>query len=367
VGKVLVIGGGFGGCCAAHMLSEKGWEVTVVESAPVLGGGVRTFFYGGHPYTYGPSHFLTQDEKRFEFLNRYVPMRLIPEHEFLTYVERDQTFWHFPIHSDEIDQMPDRDQNPAEVAAASGVEQARNLEEYWLRSVGKTLYGKFVDTYSRKMWGIPSNAEIDDFGFSPKGVAINTGTKACWTSYISAFPIKLNGYNDYFDIATEKSQVHLRTKIEAYDVERYRVKIARQWHTYDAIVSTTYPEVLMNNAFGPLRWIGRDFFKIVLPVPEVFPPNVYFLYYANEEPFTRIVEYKKFYRYEAPTTLLGLEIPSLNNKLYPYPTTRDQAQAQRYLDALPRNVFSIGRAGVYRYIDVDDIIQQCWDLVATLS
>lgn len=364
--NVLVIGGGFGGCCAAHLLSEKGWDITLVEKAPFLGGGCKTFVYGGHPYTYGPRHFLTQKEELFDFLNRYVPMRRIPEHEFLTYIERDSNFYHFPIHKDEIDLMPDREKIYAELGNAVGAESARNLEEYWLRSVGPTLYSKFIENYSKKMWQIESNTEITDFSFSPKGVALKTGPKAAWTGAISAFPLKINGYDDYFDIAARDVNVLLNTTIEGYDVENYRVKIDGKWHTYDIIVSTTSPEIVLNNVFGPLRWIGRDFFKIVLPVEEVFPKNVYFLYYANEEPFTRIVEYKKFYRYESPTTLLGLEIPSFKNKLYPYPVHEDQEIAQKYFDALPDNVFSIGRAGSYRYVDVGMIIEQCMDLTNSL-
>lgn len=365
--RVLVIGGGMAGCCAAHVLSEKGWQVTLVETAPFLGGGCKTFTYGGHPYTYGPRHFLTRDERLFAFMNRYVPMRSLAEHEFLTYVERDSAFYHFPIHRDEISLMPDRDKIEAELNGLTGVEAARNMEEYWIRSVGPTLYSKFIDSYSKKMWKIESNVEIDDFAFSPKGVALKTGPKAAWTEAISAFPIKINGYDDYFDIATKDADVHLKTEIESYDLERYRVKIQGEWHTYDIIVSTISPEVVLNNAFGPLRWIGRDFLKIVLPVKEVFPPNVYFLYYANVEPFTRVVEYKKFYRHDSATSLIGLEVPSFSNKLYPYPTRKDQEIAQKYLDALPRNVFSIGRAGVYRYIDIDDIIQQALDLASSLS
>ncbi|MBM4437327.1 MAG: FAD-dependent oxidoreductase [Actinobacteria bacterium] len=365
---VLVIGGGMAGCCAAHLLSEKGWKVTLVESAPFLGGGVKTFQYGGHPYTYGPRHFLTKDETLFKFLDRHVPLRRIPEHEFLTYVERDPGFYHFPIHRDDIELMPDRDKILGEIETASGVEEARNLEEYWLASVGPTLYDKFVKTYSAKMWQLASNTELDDFAWSPKGVALKTGPKAAWTEAISAFPYKLNGYDDYFDIATQKTTVKLRTTIEAYDVEHHRVKIGGRWHTYDIIVSTSSPEVLLNNAFGPLRWVGRDFLKIVLPVEEVFPENVYFLYYANDEPFTRIVEYKKFYRYKASTTLLGIEIPSFRNKLYPYPVGKDQAIARKYLAALPPRVFSIGRSGSYEYrIDIAGCIRQGLDLAAQLA
>jgi len=361
--KVLVVGGGMAGCCAAHFLSKKGWDVTLVEKDAFLGGGCKTHFYGGHPYTNGPRHFLTQDEKLFEFLNRYVPMRRIPEHEFLTYIERDPGFYHYPIHQDDIGLMPDREKIRQELSNRREIHSARNLEEYWIGSVGMTLYSKFVDSYSKKMWQVDSNTEIDTFDWSPKGATLKIGPKAAWTEAISAFPFKINGYDDYFDIATGDAEVHLNTTIEEYDVERYRVKIQGEWHTYDIIVSTISPEIILNNAFGPLRWVGRDFLKVVLPVEEVFPPNVYFLYYANDEPFTRIVEYKKFYRYSSPSTLMVIEIPSFSNKLYPYPVRRDQEIAQKYFDALPENVFSIGRAGSYRYIDIDDVILQSMNLV----
>lgn len=365
--RVLIIGGGFAGCIAADMLTGKGHDVTLVERAPVLGGSCRTFTHGGHPYTLGPRHFLTRREEVFDFLNRKCPMRRYDAgHEFLTYIERDERFYHFPIHRDEVEEMPDREEILAELAACPGPEGAKNLEEYWMFSVGPRLYDKFVDGYSRKMWDIPSNTEITDFAFTPKGVALKTGSKAAWSDAISGFPFAMNGYDDYFPAATADAKVHLGTEIEDYDLLNHKVKIVGEWHAYDIIVNTISLEVALKNEFGPLRWMGRDFLKLVLPVESVFPPEIYFLYYANDEPFTRIVEYKKFYHYESPTTLLGIEIPSKRNKLYPYPTKKDQAIHQRYMDMLPENVFSIGRNGSYRYLDVGLIIEQCMEVFKDL-
>ena len=359
--KILIIGGGFAGCIAAQMLSEKGHKVTVIERATELGGTCRTFWYGGHPYTLGPRHFLTRREDVFEFLNKSCPMRRYDHgHEFLTYVERDKRFYHFPIHRDEVNEMPDAANILEELAKVPGPEGARNLEEYWMMSVGETLYEKFVNSYSKKMWGIDSNAELTDFGFTPKGVALKSGSKAAWDDAISGFPLAPNGYDDYFPIATKDCEVHLNTNIDAYDIAKHRVKIAGEWRTFDIIISTISPEIVMNNAYGSLRWMGRDFFKLVLPVEWVFPKEVFFLYYANEEPFTRIVEYKKFYQYDSPTSLIGIEIPSFRNKLYPFPTKKDQGIHQQYMDALPKNVYFIGRNGSYRYLDVGLIIEQCF-------
>lgn len=361
--KILVIGGGFAGCIASQMLTGQGYDVTMIEQASYLGGGCKTFTYGGHPYTLGPRHFLTKKEEVFAWLHKSCPMRRYPEgHEFLTFVEGDQRFYHFPIHRDEVDEMPDAAEIRAEIDRCPGPDGAQNLEEYWLMSVGPTLYEKFVNKYSKKMWQIEDNKELTDFSYTPKGVALKTGGKAAWagdTSTISAFPFAMNGYDDYFPLATRDTKVHLNTTIEAFDIEKHRVKVAGEWQHYDVIISTIFPEVLMNNAFGPLRWMGRDFVKMVMPVETVFPEHVYFLYYANDEPFTRLVEYKKFYQYKSPTTLIGMEIPSKKNKFYPFTTKKDQAQAQLYFDALPKNVHSIGRSGTYRYLDVGNIIEQC--------
>lgn len=89
--KVLIIGGGgFAGVVTSRLVSElKDMKVTLLEKSSDLGAGVRTNFYGGHPYTFGPRHFLTHNKDVFDYLNKIVPMRSCGEHEFITYVEQD--------------------------------------------------------------------------------------------------------------------------------------------------------------------------------------------------------------------------------------------------------------------------------------
>ena len=74
--KVLIIGGGFAGCAAADLISKKypNYDITLVEKSSFLGAGNKTHYYGGHPYTFGPRHFLTQDEPVYEYLNEILPI-----------------------------------------------------------------------------------------------------------------------------------------------------------------------------------------------------------------------------------------------------------------------------------------------------
>ncbi len=370
----LVIGGGFAGCAAAHLLSANGaWDVTLVEAAPFLGGGCKTLWYGGHPFTFGPRHFLTQNEKVYEYLNQHCPLRRCNDHVFLTYVEQDAQFYNYPVHIDDVDRMPERDQIHAELEEAralSGSIEARNFEEFWIASIGRTLYDKFVNTYSQKMWMVDDNKTIDDFNWSPKGVTLKEGPREAWDSAISAYPHARNGYDDYFEIATADTNVRLRTRIEAYDLPAKTVVVDGEKQSYDVIVNTLSPDTVMNGEYGDLPYIGRDFYKFVLPIAHAFPENVYFLYYASQEPFTRLVEYKQFTRqnYDADSTIIGMEIPSRNGRYYPVPLTSEYARAKKYLDAMPDGVFSIGRAGSYQYrVDVDDCIAQAMEIAESLK
>ena len=53
--KIVVIGSGFGGLAASLRLKAKGYEVTLVEKHPDLGGRARVFKRGNFIYDGGPT------------------------------------------------------------------------------------------------------------------------------------------------------------------------------------------------------------------------------------------------------------------------------------------------------------------------
>ena len=364
--NALIVGGGFAGCATAHQLELLGgWDVTLIEKSKFLGAGNKTRWYGGHPYTFGPRHFLTPYEDVFSYINEIIPLRLCPEHEFLTYVERDNEFYAYPINMQDVRKMPDFDEIEDELTTIknsgyAGVKNAKDLEEYWVASVGKTLYSKMIDKYNKKMWLVDDNKKIDTFNWSPKGVTLKDGPKRAWDKSISGYPYSLDGYDKYFPFATKESRVLLDTTCKVSNISKKEVIINNEKKRFDLIVSTIGPDVFLNEEFGPLEYIGRELKLIVFPTEYVFPENVYFLYYANEEPFTRLVEYKKFTHHNSKTSLIGMEIPTLNGGYdYPVPFKKQQILARKYFDLMPEGVYSIGRAGSYLYgIDIDDCIRQ---------
>jgi UDP-galactopyranose mutase len=359
--KAVIVGGGFAGCTAAFMLKQKGFDVTVLEGNSVLGGGCRTYFYHGHPYTYGPHHLLINVNEMFiwDYFSQFATLREL-KHHTLTYVSRDDRFYTYPIHKDEIAGMPDKEKIYEELAGRGDVSKSRNFEEYWINSVGKILYDKFINTYSKKMWQLKDNREIDEFAFSPKGVALKEGSKQCFEGQkVIAYPVELEAYNPYFDKCVEGCRVVYDTFVQKFDPGRKRVFANGEWIQGDVLVNTASIDMVFDYMYGELRYIGRDFLKIILPVERVIPEPYFYLHYAGDEPYTRIVEYKLLTGYKSPDTLIIVETPSFSNKLYPYLIKSEIEKANKYLAALPEGVFSIGRMGKYHYDNMDIIVKDC--------
>ena len=158
----------------------------------------------------------------------------------------------------------------------------------------------------------------------------------------------------------------LNTAPERIDPIKKEVLISGEKMSCDVLVSTVSPDMLFDFQYGELPYMGRDFMKLILPIERVTPEPYYFIHYANDEPFTRVFEYKLLTRHKSKNTLLGIEFPSKKNKLYPYPIKSEIARAKKYLDLLPDDVFSIGRSGKYFYDNQDMIIKDCLELFSKL-
>ena len=373
--KALIIGGGIGGCVAAFELHNRGWKVEIAEGSNLLGAGVRTFNIGGHPCTFGPRHFLTQNELVYEYLNKYVPLRLCKEHEFFSYISQDQNFYNYPIHYDDIDRMPEKTKITEELnkldslykdreyklttGEGSQILDAKNYKDFWLKSIGTSLYEKFIQDYTKKMWMLEDDSVIDDFTWSPKGVAIKKGPRAGWDTAISAYPIALDGYNKIFEMVEPLVNVRYNTKVKIDDPEKLTVRLNGELNNYDYIINTAPLDGLFNSCYGDLGFIGRDIEYIVLPTENALPENVYFSYYCGQEKYTRVTEYKKFTKYDSPQTLISIEYPSKNGRYYPLPIASERLKFEKYRALLGPKFKTIGRSGLYNYrYDIDDVIEQ---------
>lgn len=368
--KVVVLGGGFTGCVLANELTKKNYQVTLIEKEEYLGGGCRTFFYGGHPYTNGPRPLTfeygtaEEYEKVSSYIGEIVPMRKI---ELLmdTYIERDSSFYTYPIHEDDIKRMPDREKIYEELANRPKNSQFANFEEGWINSVGETLYDKYVKNYTQKMWGVKDNSIFNDYNWSVKKTptAKDPIRKGSHVAELASYPIESTGFNKFFDYCVRDTDVRLGCEVEHVDLDKKEVHVKGEVISADIIISTIGIDDLFGNCYGELAYMGRDFIKLVLPVEHVFKDNHSFLYYPNSEPFTRVVEYKNLTQHKSDSTLIILEVPSHSNKLYVYNTIEQKNLFAKYQAELPEDVYSIGRLGTYSYASITECILNVWKLM----
>jgi len=347
----------------AMMLKQKNWQVTVIEKSKITGGGVRTFWHGGHPFTFGPRHFIGPENSMpaFEFLNKIIPMRHLKKMNY-SYQAKDDFFAHYPIHIEDIKKHSDSEKIFKELDALPEESKASNFEDFWISRVGKTLYERFNKYYNLKAWNLKSNTEMNaGFEGTVKRKPLEKGSKYEFhTGYINAYPTTKDGYNKFFDVALEGCEVLLGKTITKVDLEKTSVIVDdNEKIKADMIISTISPDFLFDYCFGELAYVGRDFFKIVLPIEQVLPKDVIFLYYPNQgEQQTRVTEFKKLTLHKSSNSLITVEVPSMKNKLYPTMIKAEVDKADKYLKNLPENVKSVGRMGTYRYVDIDDIILQ---------
>ena len=102
--KVLIIGGGFAGCSSAEIISNiPGTKIVILEKGNSLGAGVRTHFNGGHPFTFGPRHFLTTKVEAYNYLKKFLKLRNVNYHKFISYIKQDDNFYNYPLNTKDIE------------------------------------------------------------------------------------------------------------------------------------------------------------------------------------------------------------------------------------------------------------------------
>ena len=243
-------------------------------------------------------HFLTKNVEAYKYLKKFLDLKLCNYHQFKSYVVSDDQFYNYPINQKDIDLMPDKKKIREEIKYSKNVHLSKNLEDFWIRSVGKTLFNKIINNYNKKMWLVDSCKEIDTFKWSPKGYTIKKGNEAAFEDWISAYPTEYDGYNSYFDLIKKRKNINIlfNTYFKKIDLKKKLLFTKNKKIKFDILINTISPDELFNKKFGELKFIGRDLIKIVFPTEYVFPKDVFFC----------IIQMKK-------NSLVWLNIKSLQN------------------------------------------------------
>lgn len=155
---VVIVGGGVTGLVTAHLLSEAGVKVVVVEKLDKVGGLARSFSYHDDQFVFdcGPHRFDTNNPNVKSYLERVLDNSgtFFPRKSEVYFKGK---YYAWPIKPQNLLQLP------PELAAKAFVDLAvngykeygeDNFQNYILRQYGPTLYKHFFEGYSIKFLGI---------------------------------------------------------------------------------------------------------------------------------------------------------------------------------------------------------------------
>ena len=350
----LVVGAGFAGSTLAERLAADGGKrVMVVDRRPHIAGNAFDVHddAGVLIHQYGPHIFHTNSDEIVRHLSRFTGWRTY-EHRVLGSV--DGKLVPIPINRTTLNALYGLDLRTDEQAAAflasraEPVEKIRTSEDVVVSAVGRELYEKFFQGYTRKQWGIDPSG-LDKSVTSRVPTRTNTDDRY-FTDSFQAMP--KHGFTRMFENMLDHDNITVSTGVEFAD--------AQAEVRYDRLVFTGPVDEFFDHRYGALPYRSLRFEHQTHDV-EQFQPVAVVNYPSPDIPYTRVSEYKHLTGQKHPKTSITYEHPAdEGDPYYPIPRAENQALYKRYEElALARpDVAFVGRLATYRYYNMDQVVGQ---------
>ena len=354
--NIAIVGAGFSGAVIANQLAQAGYTVDVFETRPHIAGNCyseRDAETGVMVHVYGPHIFHTDNERAWEFVNRYA--------EFKPYVNRVKAItggkvFTLPINLLTINQFFNKTMGPAEAQeflqnlGDKSIENPTTFEEQALRFVGRELYEAFFKTYTIKQWGLhPSELPA---------------------SILKRLPVRFNYDDNYFNHKYQGMPANGYTELvqNILDVPGVTVHLST---AFDPADKGNYAHVFYS---GPIdAWFKHEDGRLPYRTLDFetfradgdYQGNAVINYCDDEKKYTRITEHKHFSPWEKHDKTIcyaeySRQCEEKDVPYYPIRQTREKAQLELYVNKAKNeeNVTFVGRLGTYRYLDMDITIHE---------
>lgn len=349
----LIVGAGFAGSVIAERLAQGlGKHVLLVDRREHIAGNAYD-----HPdaagvmvHRYGPHIFHTNAQRIVDYLSRFTEWRQY-EHRVLAQV--DEHLVPIPINLTTLNQLYGLSMNEqeAEVFLAERAEPVANIrtsEDVVINQIGRELYEKFFQGYTRKQWGLDPS-ELDRSVTS----RVPTRTNEDDRYFTDSFQIMpLHGYTQMFERMLDHPNIDI---LLGTDFAAVRDQLDFKQLIYCGPVDEYF-----DFCFGRLPYRSLRFQHETLPT-EQFQAVSVVNYPDPSVPYTRITEYKHLTGQSHPQTSISYEFPCADgDPYYPIPRPENAELYKRYsalADETP-NVTFLGRLGTYKYYNMDQVVGQ---------
>ena len=354
----LIVGAGLYGAVCAQQLKQSGKKVLVIEKRNHIAGNVYTEKVAGiQVHKYGAHIFHTNNKTVWDYVNSFAAFNRYTNSPIANYKGE---LYSLPFNMYTFNRM----WNVATAEDAKQIIESQkgeiigipnNLEEQAISLVGRDIYKKLIKGYTEKQWGRDCK-ELPAF-------------------IIKRLPVRFTFDNNYFDAMYQGIPICGYTKL----VENMLVGIEVQLNTdylenrekfnkmAKKVIYTGAIDAYFGYCLGFLEYRSVCFETEVLD-SDNFQANAVVNYTDRDTPWTRIIEHKwfNFGKDEDGKDLQKTVISREYSKKWllgdePYYPVNDEKNNQLYKDyfALAKkeeNVVFGGRLGLYKYYDMDAVI-----------
>ncbi|TAH75139.1 MAG: UDP-galactopyranose mutase [Anaerolineaceae bacterium] len=354
--KYVIVGAGLAGLTLAeriaNVLNEK---VLIIEKRGHIGGNVYDSYNedGILIHNYGPHIFHTNDREVYLYLSNFTKWNDF-WHRVLTYV--DGNLVPMPITVETINKLYNLNLDCSQVEKflqerAEQIDEVKTSRDVALSKVGKDIYEKIFETYTKKQWGLDPG-ELD-------------------TSVISRIPVRLNRDTRYFADKYQGMPGHGYTRMCENMIANKNIKIMLNTN-YKEIIDQLHYETLFYTGptdefydykHGKLSYRSIQFQFETLDKNEFQEAPV--VNYPNDYDYTRITEFKKLTWQDHKKTTICKEFPCSDGEpYYPFPTKDCKAMFALYEEDMKKekNVVFLGRLAEYRYYNMDAVVRRALDV-----
>jgi UDP-galactopyranose mutase len=348
----LIVGAGFAGCVLAERLANgSGKRVLICDKRPHIGGNAYDYYNedGILIHKYGPHIFHTNSREVFEYLSRFTEWR---EYQHRVLASVDGMLVPIPINLDTINKLYGLNLSAHEVRAFfEKVREKREpvvtSEDVVINAVGKELYEKFFKNYTKKQWDLDPS-ELD-------------------AAVTARVPTRSNRDDRYF---TDKYQAMPRygyTKMFERMLDNPNITIALNCDYRDLAKEVRYAEMIYTGpvdayfdfCYGKLPYRSLEFKHETHDCETYQPAPV--VNYPNEQPYTRVTEFKYLTGQVHRKTSIVYEYPQAEgDPYYPIPRKENADLYHKYkqLADKEKGVHFVGRLATYKYYNMDQIVAQ---------
>lgn len=355
----LIVGSGFFGAVCARLLTDSGFNCLIIDKRDHIAGNCYTEDNGGiNVHKYGAHIFHTNDEKIWNFVNKYAEFNRYTNSPVAKY--KDQLY-NLPFNMNTFYQLW-KVKTPEEAQAKIKEQTSKfenvdpnNLEEQALKLVGEDIYEKLIKSYTKKQWGrdpkllppfiikrLPFRFTFDNNYFNDKYQGIPIG-----------------GYTKLFENLLKDIEVQLNT--DFFNNKSYYLEIANK------IIYTGAIDEFYDFEYGKLEYRSLKFEEELLQI-ENYQGNAVVNYTDDSEEFTRIIEHKHFEFGNQKHTIISKEYPKEweenDTPYYPINDEKNNSLFMKYKQKANKeqNIYFGGRLSEYRYYDMHQVIASAFVL-----